>query len=372
MREQFKILVLASVFAANLAQAQESNIIPGKYIVILKEQTDLGSRVGDLIKGKVSSLLTSHGIDLSQAKHIYSGALKGFAAKLSEQERKLLALDPRVQRIEADQVYSVSQSTNYCPVPATQPRQLLGWGPQRIGYGAGTGKVAWVVDTGIDLCHPDLNVDKVRSRSFIGTSANDDHGHGTHVAGIIAAKNNSIGIRGVASNALVVAVKVLGANGQSSMSSVIAGVDYVYSNIKAGEVVNLSLGGGASQAMDDAVKRVAAKGAWVVVAAGNDTQNAADYSPARANGSNIFTISAFRRGDAMAAFSNYGNPPVDYSLPGEDIYSTYKNGSYARMNGTSMAAPHMAGLLLLTNGALKSGGYVSGDPDGRPDPIAVR
>ena len=370
MREHFKVLIFGSVLASNFSFAQEQKVIPGKYIVIMKE-TGLAARVGELVKSKVKDLLANHGIDLSKAQHIYSGALQGFAIKLSDKQKALLALDPRVQRIEADQVYTISQATNYCPAPVTQPSELLGWGPQRTGYGGGTGKVAWVVDTGIDLCHPDLNVDKARSKSFLGTSANDDHGHGTHVAGIIAAKNNSIGMRGVASNAKVVGVKVLGADGSSSMSTVIAGMDYVYNNIKVGEVVNLSLGGGASQALDDAVRRVAAKGAWVVVAAGNETKNAANFSPARTNGTNIFTISAFRRGDAMASFSNYGSP-VDYSMPGENIYSTYKNGSYARMNGTSMAAPHMAGLLLLTSGKIKAGGYVSGDPDGVPDPIAVR
>ncbi len=378
MRERFRYLTVAALFLSNLSFAQTETklrTIPGKYLVILKEgsTTAIGDRLRGLVRGKVLDLLSSHGIDEARVKSIYSNVFRGFSASLSKAELALLKLDPRVLRIEADQVISVMQTTNYCPAPVSQPTELLGWGPQRIGYGGGTGKVAWVVDTGVDLCHPDLNVDKARSRSFVGTAtANDDHGHGTHVAGIIGAKNNSIGMRGVASNTLIVGIKVLAANGESTATSLLSGLDYVYANVKVGEVVNLSLGGGASQAMDDAVKRIAAKGAWVVVAAGNNGANANNYSPARANATRLYTISAFGRGDYLTSWSNYGNPPVDYSAPGDNIYSTSKGGTYTRMSGTSMAAPHFSGLLLLTGGVPRSGGVVSSDKDSTSDVIAVR
>lgn len=106
------------------------------------------------------------------------------------------------------------------------------------------------------------------------------------------------------------------------------------------------------------------------MAAGNESDNANNHSPARANGINLYTVSACDINDNWAYFSNYGNPPIDFCAPGVSIYSTYKGDSYTTMSGTSMAAPHVCGLLLLTNGNVKTDGYVNGDPDGNPDPIA--
>jgi len=130
------------------------------------------------------------------------------------------------------------------------------------------------------------------------------------------------------------------------------------------------LGGPASQALDDAVLAASNKGIKFVLAAGNSSADAKNYSPARVNGSNIWTISAMNSSDVFASFSNFGNPPVDYCAPGVSIKSTWKGGGYNTINGTSMAAPHAAGVLLLGNA--KSSGTVSGDPDGNPDPIISR
>jgi subtilisin family serine protease len=162
---------------------------------------------------------------------------------------------------------------------------------------------------------------------------------------------------------------VLDRRGSGSYSGVIAGIDYVTANGSNGDVANLSLGGGVSSAVDDAVIALGQSGVKVAIAAGNSGANANNYSPARANGPNLYTVSAMASGDVWASFSNYANPPVDYCAPGVGIESTYKGGGYSTLNGTSMASPHVAGILLLGN--IGNGGTVSGDPDGNPDTIAI-
>jgi subtilisin family serine protease len=201
-------------------------------------------------------------------------------------------------------------------------------------------------------------------------SADDGNGHGTHVAGTIAAKNNTVGVIGVAYDASVVAVKVLDSRGSGSYSGVIKGVDYVAATGKAGDVANMSLGGPVSQALDDAVVAASNKGIFFALAAGNDGAHANNSSPARANGANIYTVSAMNSSDTWASFSNYGNPPVDYCAPGVSIKSTWKGGAYNTISGTSMASPHVAGVLLMTGGKPATSGNVKGDPDGTADPIA--
>ena len=196
------------------------------------------------------------------------------------------------------------------------------------------------------------------------------NGHGTHVAGTVAAIDNGIGVVGVAPGTTVVAVKVLDRRGSGSYSGVIAGIDYVAANGSNGDVANMSLGGGYSAELNAAVEAAAATGVKFVLAAGNESTDAATKSPASANGPNVYTISSFAQGDNWSSFSNYGNPPVDFAEPGSAILSTYKDGGYATLSGTSMASPHAAGILLL--GGIRAGGTVSGDPDGNPDTIGVR
>jgi subtilisin family serine protease len=198
--------------------------------------------------------------------------------------------------------------------------------------------------------------------------ANDQNGHGTHVAGTIAAKDNTIGVIGVAPGATVVPVRVLDRRGSGSTSGVIAGVDYVGANGKPGDVANMSLGGGISATLDQAVIDAAKGGVRFALAAGNESDDADNHSPARAEGANIFTVSAIDINDKFASFSNYGNH-VDWAEPGVSIKSTWLSGGYNTISGTSMATPHLAGLLLA--GAVKVGGYAQNDPDGKPDPIGV-
>ncbi len=235
-------------------------------------------------------------------------------------------------------------------------------------------KKIWIIDTGIDLDHPDLNVDGASGKTFVSrtTTPDDDNGHGTHCAGIAAAIDNTVGVVGVAAGAKVVPVKVLDKRGSGAMSVIIAGVDFVTANGVVGDAVNMSLGGSPYEALDLKVVAMGAKGLFVSLAAGNESDDANNHSPARANGLNIYTISACDVNDTWASFSNYGNPPIDFCAPGVSILSTYKGGTLATMSGTSMAAPHACGVLLITGGNPDFNGYVKNDPDGNPDKIIHR
>lgn len=200
-------------------------------------------------------------------------------------------------------------------------------------------------------------------------SADDGNGHGTHVSGSIAAVDNDIDVVGVAAGASVVGVKVLNSAGSGTNSGVIDGIDYVAANASGGDVANMSLGGGTSQALDDAVRNAADQGIYFAVAAGNDSDDANNYSPARVEYNNVWTISAIDENDSFASFSNYGNPPIEYAAPGVDVESLWRDNGVNTISGTSMASPHAAGVLLVTCGNPTADGTASGDPDGNADPI---
>ncbi|GAA4351146.1 hypothetical protein GCM10023185_09590 [Hymenobacter saemangeumensis] len=359
-----------------------NDVLPGQYIVVLKSEavattaTDTYTEKVNKVKAAAQGLLRGRGLRAETVGHAYGHVIKGFSASMSAAEAAALALDSRVAYVEADRIISLGKPIkNGGSTPPPPSTQTIPYGITRVGYGDGTGKTAWVIDSGIDLTHPDLNVDANRSRSFLTSGANytspaDGNGHGTHVAGTIAAKNNTVGVVGVAANATVVAVRVLDASGSGTSSGVIAGIDYVGANGRAGDVANMSLGGGASQALDDAVLRASQTGILFALAAGNSAINAAQSSPARVNGANIYTISAMDSNDTWASFSNFGNPPVDYCMPGVNINSTWLSGTYNTISGTSMATPHMAGVLLLRGRSFTTSGAVRNDPDGVADPIA--
>lgn len=373
-----------------VADADNSRVIPGQYIIVLKEtdansartlsETSFSNREEKAaafashrqkVAREVSSLLRTHGIEEGNMRHLYSASFPGFAARLSDDKLESLKSDDRIAYIEADQLISIEQSDARPTENARSMAQSTPWGISRVGYGnyEGGSRWAWVIDTGIDLDHPDLNVATSWSKSYVGGSADDGNGHGTHVAGTIAAKNNSIGVVGVAAGATVVAVRVLDANGSGSNSGVLAGVDYVRASAYANDVANMSLGGGASTTLDNAVKNAASSGVYFALAAGNESQNANNVSPARANGSRIRTVSAHDSNDRFASFSNYANPPIDVCAPGVSINSTWIGGGYRSISGTSMATPHIAGIMLINNGSIYSRGYVQNDPDGNADPM---
>jgi subtilisin family serine protease len=255
---------------------------------------------------------------------------------------------------------------------SSQSTQALPWGIKKTGSADGTGKTCWIIDTGIDFTHPDLNVDVTRSKSFLSSdnSAADMNGHGTHVAGIVGAKNNNFGVIGVAPNASLVSLRALDANGSGNLSDIIAAVNWVGTHAKPGDVVNMSVGGGNSSTLNNAVYNVSMKGIYFAIAAGNDAQSATLNSPGNADSPYIYTVSAMNSNDDFASFSNFGNPPIDWCAPGVGILSTYVGGKYATLSGTSMAAPHVAGLLLLDGQHIRSSGFVKNDPDGQPDKMA--
>lgn len=342
--------------------------IANSYICVFNKNVSRGSAMAEAKKAAEANA--------GQLKHVYSVALRGFAVNMAPQAvAQMQRNNPNIAYCEQDQVVTaIGISARGKPGGGSvQPAQETPWGIARVnGGGAGNFATAWIIDTGIDFTHPDLNVDTTRSKSFLSTTTSpvDQNGHGTHVAGTIAALDNAIGVIGVAPGAPVVAVRVLDRRGSGSNSGVIAGVDYVAQYGRPGDVANMSLGGGVSTALDQAVVNAAAGGVRFALAAGNESDDANNHSPARANGPNVFTVSAFQVGDKLASFSNYGNPPVDFAEPGVSIKSTWIGSGYNTISGTSMATPHLAGILLQQN-LPGNGGVINGDRDSVADTIGV-
>jgi len=361
----------------SFVESMDGGIIDGQYVVLLKEgATSLKSTTAYsyqeaqvLMRSEIQSLLQASGIAEKELLQVYVASTQGFAVKLTREEALELENNSRVLGVWPDELVVLAKPSNPSPLPA----EVTPPGISRVGGGityAGTHR-AWIIDTGIDIDHPDLNVDAASGKTFVPRTStpDDDNGHGSHCAGIVAAIDNTVGVVGVAAGARVVPVKVLDKRGSGAMSTIIAGVDYVTANGLSGDAVNMSLGGSVYDPLDLKVIAMGAKGLFVALAAGNESDNANNHSPARANGLNIYTASACDNQDIWAYFSNYGNPPIDYCAPGVSILSTYKGGALATMSGTSMAAPHVCGVLLATGGNPHSDGYVINDPDGNPDPI---
>ena len=301
----------------------------------------------------------------------YDKVFNGFSCIASEEHmKKLKQTYPSINYIK-DEVATITVIKDSIKIidrnvglKATNSYQTVGRFITRLGVNnssrrAGTGTPAFpidpniyvfVIDTGIDTTHQDLNIERTLSRNFTSLTLsdwNDPHGHGTHVAGIIGAKDNTAGIVGVAPNVKVVAIRVLGADGIGYYSNIIAGLNYIISwkllNPSKKAVVNMSLGGPASSFFDTAVKQVINANINVVVAAGNEGMNASTSSPARLP--EAITVAAYNpSNNVSASWSNYGTL-VDLQAPGVNIDSTYKGNSYALMSGTSMAAPMVAGAI---------------------------
>lgn len=363
---------------APIASAQQIEDVRDSYIFVFEDYV-----AGNAANDRARQLV---GQANGQLRHVYTTAIRGFSARMpAEAAARLAANNPQIAYFEADQI-----AFPFPPPPGrgpggggddggggSGPAQETPWGISRVGGAAAPTGRAFVIDSGVDLDHPDLNVNVADSRNFVSkgrdNGGDDTDGHGTHVAGTIGAIDNNIGVIGVAPGAEIVAVRVLGNNG-GSYSDVIAGVDYAAQIGQPGDVANMSLGGGRSDALNTAVENAAASsGVVFVLAAGNSGADSNNYSPASANGANVLTVSATDINDNFASFSNYANPPVDCAAPGVAVFSTYGGGGYATLSGTSMAAPHVAGLVI-SGGANSSGagGFANGDPDGDADPICVR
>lgn len=337
--------------------------VPGSYIVVLKEGANPRS-VAAL--AKVSPT------------HLYTSALKGFSATLNHGQLNALRHNRNVAYIEENQLVTLAKPCHAggdCG-GGGGGSEATPWGITRVGGGATyTGSAtAWIIDSGVDLDHPDLNVDVARSVTFITSGpdsqdANDLNGHGTHVAGTVAAIDNDLDVIGVAAGATVVGVKVLDRRGSGSYAGVIAGVDHVAANGKAGDVANMSLGGPPSDALDASVRNAADQGIIFSLAAGNDGEDASLTSPSRIIYQNVHVVSAISTNDCLTSWSNFGKS-VTSAAPGASILSLKAGGGTTTMSGTSMAAPHVAGLLL--TGSPRADGYACNDPDGSPDPIAHR
>jgi subtilisin family serine protease len=353
MRHQFALLVLAvSAAACNdagspaaplapapaaLSVAPAGEVIPNQYIVVFKDQVHDAGVVARTKVGRGGGAL----------RHSYSAAIKGFSAVLSPAAVAALRSDPDVAYIEPDQVMHAS---------TTQTGAT--WGLDRIDQRAlplsttysytatGSGVTAYIIDTGIEITHPELGGRASVGFDAVGDGRNgiDCNGHGTHVSGTTGGKTY-----GVAKSVTLVAVRVLDCNGSGTTSGVIAGVDWVTSHHVSPSVANMSLGGGASTTLDNAVKNSIARGVTYAVAAGNGNilgmaQDACRTSPARVP--EAITVGATDKTDTKASWSNYGNC-VDFFAPGVGITSSWLNGGTNTISGTSMATPHVTGVAAL-------------------------
>lgn len=379
-------------------------IIPNQYIIVMKSGAHPhSSSIPDKDKNSLAEKIKNIGASIIFTNNF---AFDGFSVKIPNPKAlDIIKQDPNVAFIEQDKIVHINS-------------QIMPTGVKRVGAdvssaiaGNGFGDVdadIAVLDTGISLSHPDLNV--YRQQTFVQgtTSADDDNGHGTHVAGIAAAKDNSIGVVGVAPGARLWAVKVLDKDGAGAISTIIKGIDYVTQHAKEIDVVNLSFGCECnSAALDSAINSSVQAGVTYVAAAGNDHKDDSTFSPA--GDPNVISVSAIADSDGkcggvgrttnhggddmLADFSNFGKA-VSIAAPGVNILSTYRDNSYTTLSGTSMASPFVAGAAALykashnsaspfevRNALLNAGsilsmtcdgdghGYFAGDPDAIHEPL---
>jgi len=315
--------------------------VHGQYIVVFNDEATGSVGVSSFAPQLADAMVNIYG---GKIKHKYQHALNGFAAYMSEEQALTLSQDPRVAYVEEDgTMYATATQTN-----AT-------WGLDRIDQRAlplngtynynstGSGVRAYIIDTGILTSHTQFGGRASAVYDAIGDGRNgqDCNGHGTHVAGTVGGSTY-----GVAKSAYLRAVRVLNCTGSGSNSGVIAGVDWVTNNHISPSVANMSLGGAASSALDQAVTNSVNSGVTYVVAAGNENQDACNTSPARASGA--YAVGATTSSDARASFSNYGTC-VDIFAPGVNITSAWYTSTTATntISGTSMASPHVAGAAAL-------------------------
>jgi subtilisin len=339
--------------------------------------TSYGGNVGAIYENSNSfNIQFEESGNVSELKGADEVSLSG-----AEQFLQRLKADPRVANVYPD----VKVTKQAQILPNDQNRVDADLSPAKSGDGTGTvnANIA-ILDTGVLKTHPDLNVYKCFSFVNNPTSGtplntcNDADGHGTHVAGTAAAKDNDNGVVGKAPGAKIWAMKVLGDDGSGTFSDILEALDYVASHANEIDVVNLSLGGeGTYPPAENAItKLVNNKGVVVVVAAGNSDMDANNFTPARTPAA--ITVSAISDtngkcggggpattfgdpDDSFASYSNYGSV-VDIAAPGSEVYSTFENGNYATMSGTSMASPNVAGAAAL---------YISMNPSATPDQVDV-
>ena len=375
-RSSLFVLCLAVVAtAAPPASASPARSERGRYIVVLRDSVD-----------RPGSVAADHAARFGPGvSFVYRAALKGYAATLIEPAAARISRDPRVAWVELDRLmHATAQS-----LPTGVDRIQADAGSQVAGNGEGAvpGPAVAVIDTGIDLDHPDLNVIASVNytggspfRKKCGTGGDDDNGHGTHVAGTVGARDDSNGVVGVAPGAPLVAVKVLNSKGSGYTSWIAAGIDWVAANAASRgiDVANMSLGGSGSDdgncgnSNNDAMHKavgglVIDSGVTLVAAAGNSTRDLAGFVPAAYD--EVLTVTAVADfngqsggGGAATCRSDVDDTAADFSnwaavtstdsahtiaAPGVCIRSTWLAGGYNTISGTSMASPHVAGTVAL-------------------------
>ncbi|GGR57779.1 S8 family peptidase [Streptomyces roseolus] len=334
--------------------AGSPDAVEGSYLVTL--EPDAGFAAGSA-KGR--GLIAGYGGTVGKT---FGAALNGYTVSLDAAAARRLAADPAVATVEQNRVVRADATQSNAP-----------WGLDRIDQAAlplsgtytypdsaGAGVTAYVIDTGVRVSHGELAGRAVDGYDAVegDNVAQDGNGHGTHVATTLAGSTY-----GVAKAAKVVAVRVLDANGSGTTAGVVAGIDWVTAHHPAGApaVANLSLGGGASTTLDNAVKRSIADGVTYAVAAGNSGVNARNSSPARVT--EALTVGATDSADAKASWSNYG-AVLDLFAPGVSIKAGWHTGDTAThtISGTSMATPHVAGAAAV---------YLAGHPSATPAQVAT-
>ncbi|MFE0437626.1 S8 family serine peptidase [Streptomyces nigra] len=331
--------------------AGAANAVADSYIVTLKaDQARSGSK-------SARALVERYGAGIERT---YRKALNGYEVEASEAEAKRLAADPAVASVVQNRTFHVE---------GTQPSPPS-WGLDRIDQknlplnssytypdSAGQGVTAYVIDTGVRITHSDFGGRASYGYDAIDNdnTAQDGHGHGTHVAGTVAGSSY-----GVAKKAKIVGVRVLNNSGSGTTAQVVAGIDWVAQNAVKPAVANMSLGGGADSALDTAVRNAIASGVTFAVAAGNESTDASTRSPARV--AEAITVGATTSTDARASYSNYGSA-LDLFAPGSSITSAWNSGDSATntISGTSMATPHVAGAAAL---------YLADNPTATPAQVA--
>ena len=348
--------------------------VPGQYVVVFHDNVaDPAALARQLVTTAGGSLL-----------RVYTSAIKGFAAKLPALAVDVVRGNPAVALVEPDQMMraDVTQSMDANGDP---------WGLDRIDQSAeplsgtysytstGTGVHAYIIDTGIWTLHPEFGGRANNVFDAYGATGVDCNGHGTHVAGTIGATTY-----GVAKSVSLHGVRVLSCAGLGLTSDVLAGVDWVTANHVSPAVANMSLGGGKSAALDQAVTNLYNSGVFLAVAAGNDNVDACTESPSGAP--SVFTVAASEKTDAKASYSNWGTC-VEVYAPGSSIKSTYLAGTTMTLSGTSMATPHVVGVAALykaTNGDQPSAtvanwiisnatsGVITGNVSGTPNRLLFK
>jgi aqualysin 1 len=347
MKKHFALPTLIALVFAAIASGEHDKFIrmgarsiPGRYIVVFNEDAAGGKTAGDHAAALHRAQELMRGTN-ALPEFVYAAALRGFSARMSEGEAMMLSRNPRVAFVEEDSI-----------VDALVTQTGATWGLDRIDQrnrplsgtytytSVGAGVNAYIIDTGIHTTHAQFGGRAVAAFTAIndGRGAQDCNGHGTHLAGTVGGS-----IHGVAKGARLHAVRVLSCAGSGSTAGVIAGIDFVRTNAVRPAVLNMSLGGAPSTALDAAVNNAIAAGLTVAVSAGASNSDAANFSPARVAAA--ITVGAATSTDARASFSNFGRV-IDLFAPGTSITSAWHTSNTATrtLSGTSMATAHVTGV----------------------------